>query len=248
MSSLQDPFYVAKEDIIQSSRQVNALFDRWKDLLHSTNTANSEEFQWTSSELQNEIKSLDWDLSDLEATINKVEANRQKFKIEESELQTRKQFISEQKRKVQEWKDEMVKTKGKVEKDQRELLMKQKKPQSNKYAKLEAAVEADNESFVSGQKQMHEEIIKDQDEDLQKISVSIGNIKTMGDQMSNTLKEHDEILDDLNKGSEKANSSLKQVTKKVNDVLDSMNEKTQWCVIVALLLVLVGLVVLVFYL
>lgn len=46
------------------------LYRRWEELLEATNTAEDEEFKWTTNELKRVIKSIEWDLMDLEETIN----------------------------------------------------------------------------------------------------------------------------------------------------------------------------------
>jgi len=92
---LQDPFYVVKEEVLQSVNGVTALYDRWQELLKTTNTSQNDEFKWTTNQLRTGIKSIEWDLQDLEETIGIVENNRQKFRLEQAEVDSRKKFISE---------------------------------------------------------------------------------------------------------------------------------------------------------
>jgi len=129
MSSMQDPFYVVKEEVQQSVNGITALFVRWQDLLEHNNTAQNEEFKWTTDELKSGIKSVEYDLTDLEETISIVENNKSKFKVDPTEIEARRQFVNETKKKIQQIKDELnsARTKGKMEKDQREVLMVQQK-------------------------------------------------------------------------------------------------------------------------
>jgi len=96
---MQDPFYVVKEEVLQSLQGVTTLYDRWKELLDTTNTASNEEFKWTTNELKSGLRSIEWDITDLEETVGIVENNQAKFKIDNQELQTRKQFIQSTKSK-----------------------------------------------------------------------------------------------------------------------------------------------------
>ena len=54
----------------QSVSGVTTLYDRWQELLKSSNTAQNDEFKWTTSQIRNGIKSIEWDLQDLEETID----------------------------------------------------------------------------------------------------------------------------------------------------------------------------------
>uniref|UniRef100_A0A8D2IV76 Syntaxin 6/10/61 N-terminal domain-containing protein n=1 Tax=Varanus komodoensis TaxID=61221 RepID=A0A8D2IV76_VARKO len=45
------------------------LYQRWCQLLQETQLVSKEEFDWTTNELRNSLRSIDWDLEDLEETI-----------------------------------------------------------------------------------------------------------------------------------------------------------------------------------
>jgi len=90
---MQDPFHLVKEEVQQTLTGINALYDRWKDLLTTTNTAENEEFTWTQNELKEQLKNIIYDLGDLDETIRIVESNVAKYKLDDEELQIRKSFI-----------------------------------------------------------------------------------------------------------------------------------------------------------
>lgn len=46
------------------------LFQRWTDLLQDPSIATREELDWTTNELRNNLRSVEWDLEDLDETIN----------------------------------------------------------------------------------------------------------------------------------------------------------------------------------
>jgi len=245
---MQDPFYVVKEEVLQSIQGITALYERWKDLLNNTNTASNEEFKWTTNELKTGLKTIEYDVTDLEETVSVVETNKAKFKIEEPEIMTRKAFIQSTKQKIQVIKDDMqsTKTKSKMDRDQREILM-PKKSSSDRQAKLQSALEQDNQAFVEGQQTRQLQIVKEQDQHLDVLNRTVGTLREMGSQMDRTIKEHEVIIEDLDKEATRTDSRLKGAIKKVNELIDSTKDSTQWCIIIVLILVLVGLLVLVFY-
>jgi len=241
----QDPFYVVKEEVTQSMEGITALYNRWKDLLSTTNTSQSEEFKWTTNELKTGLKSIEYDLTDLEDTVSVVENNRTKFKIDESEITTRKGFITATKQKVNSIKEDLnsPKTKSKLERDQREILVTQKQG-SDKYSKLQVALEQDNDDFINDQGQRQQQIIRQQDQDLTVLHETVGTLKQMGQQMDITIKEHEELIEELNTDVDKVDTGLKGAIQRVNKLIDTTKDSTQWCIIAFLFVALIALVVL----
>lgn len=46
------------------------LYQRWTELLQDPGSATKEEIDWTTNELRNSLRSIEWDLEDLDETIN----------------------------------------------------------------------------------------------------------------------------------------------------------------------------------
>jgi len=47
----------------------NALYHRWQELVSENARVNKEDFNWTTNELRNCLRSIEWDLEDLEETV-----------------------------------------------------------------------------------------------------------------------------------------------------------------------------------
>lgn len=47
-----------------------SLHHRWSELLLEGGRASKEEIDWTTNELRNSLRSIEWDLEDLDETIN----------------------------------------------------------------------------------------------------------------------------------------------------------------------------------
>jgi len=253
MSLLQDPFYVVKEEVQQSVNGITALYDRWHELLKTTNTAQNDEFKWTTNQLRTGIKSIEWDLQDLEETIGIVESNRQKFKLEQAEVESRKKFISETQYVIKKMKEELnnTQTKGKMDNDQRDALMRTKPSATrggdDRFAALDEAVRSDNDSFIQNQGQLQDQIIRQQDQDLDSLHVVVNTLGEMGHAIGDELSTQQRMLEDLEGGVDRTSGRLEGVMRRVNKLLDSTSDRVQWCVVIVLILILVGLIVIVFY-
>jgi len=238
-----------KDEIQQAMQGITALYERWRELLNNTNTSQNDEFKWTTNELKTGLKTVDLDLHDLEETVNVAESNKARFKIDDSEIMTRKGFILSTKQKIRSIEDEMngTRTRGKMERDQRELLTSQQRKPQDKYDKLKTALEQENEDYIGDHKQKQEQIIRDQDQNLEVLHKTVGTLQQIGKEIDGAIKEHDVIINDLHTDVDRVDSGIKGAIKSVNKLLDSMKDSTQWCIIIFLIVVLIGLIILVFY-
>jgi len=252
MSLLQDPFYVVKEEVQQSVSGVTTLYDRWQELLKATNTAQNDEFKWTTTQIKNGIKSIEWDLQDLEETIGIVEGNRQRFKLDAAEVESRKGFIAETKATIKKMKDDLnnAATKGKMENDVRSSLMtssKKNQQDGGKFDGLHKAIIEDNDQYINNSRQQIQQTMDAQDEDLDAISRATGNLKEIGITINEELKLQGHILEEMESEVDKTNSRLNNVLKRLNKLIDSTSDRVQWCMVIVLMLILIGLVIIVFY-
>jgi len=246
---MEDPFYALKEEVDQSIQGITSLYKQWQTLLQNSNTATSDEFKWAMSELKNGIQNIEPDLADLEQTIIIAEKNQAKFGVDFTELENRKAIVAKLKKEIKSVKDDLqsTKTRGKMENDQRTLLISQK-PKGDRFAKLEEAIVKDNDAFLDNEHKKQQQIMQKQDETLLPVLQSaVGNLKEIGTTIDSTLKEHERLIDDIDKEANKADSGLRSAVRKVNELLDKTNDKIQWTVIIVLIVVLVGLAVLVYY-
>lgn len=49
---------------------VRNLFSRWRELQENGGASSREEFEYTTNELRNSLRSIEWDLEDLEETVD----------------------------------------------------------------------------------------------------------------------------------------------------------------------------------
>ncbi|XP_040841268.1 syntaxin-6 isoform X2 [Ochotona curzoniae] len=105
--SMEDPFFVVKGEVQKAVNTAQGLFQRWTELLQDPSTATREEIDWTTNELRNNLRSIEWDLEDLDETISIVEANPRKFNLDATELSIRKAFITSTRQVVRDMKDQM---------------------------------------------------------------------------------------------------------------------------------------------
>jgi len=247
--SIEDPFFVVKDEVQKAVQTARGLYQRWCELLNAGGNVSRDEYEWTANELRNSLRSIEWDLEDLEETISIVERNPKKFKIDHEELNDRKSFVQRTKNTVQEMKDHLSspQTQTREVKKPRQAGNGPSKPQ-NKYMRLENEIERSNSRFIDDTQQQQSMMIANQDEQIDMIGSSVGVLKSMSSSIHNELDEQAVMLDDFAHEMDTTETKMDNVMKKMAKVLHMSNDRRQWCAIGLLMLIMIIVIVLFFVL
>ncbi|NXI71924.1 STX6 protein, partial [Anseranas semipalmata] len=247
------------------------LFQRWTELLQDPSIATREEIDWTTNELRNNLRSIEWDLEDLDETINIlsvvlwkdsltrflriVEANPRKFNLDATELGIRKAFITSTRQVVREMKDQMSNSsmQALAERKNRQALLGESGSQSwssgpDKYSRLDPELQLANSHFIEEQQAQQQLIVEQQDEQLELVSGSIGVLKNMSQRIGGELEEQAVMLDDFSHELDSTHSRLDNVMKKLAKVSHMTSDRRQWCAIIILFVILLVVLILFFVL
>uniref|UniRef100_A0A8I5T1T1 Syntaxin 6 n=1 Tax=Pongo abelii TaxID=9601 RepID=A0A8I5T1T1_PONAB len=216
------------------------LFQRWTELLQDPSTATREEIDWTTNELRNNLRSIEWDLEDLDETINIlfcVEANPRKFNLDATELSIRKAFITSTRQVVRDMKDQMSTSsvQALAERKNRQALLGDSGSQNwstgttDKYGRLDRELQRANSHFIEEQQAQQQLIVEQQDEQLELVSGSIGVLKNMSQRIGGELEEQAVMLEDFSHELESTQSRLDNVMKKLAKVSHMTSAGVQWC-------------------
>ncbi|WAR30719.1 STX6-like protein [Mya arenaria] len=166
--SLEDPFFVVKEEVHKALQTSKNLYTRWCELSDQPSLVSVEEYNWTTNELRNSLRSIEWDLEDLEET------------------EMKSQMTAPQNRPTEETNVRQT------------LLNPNSSAKAyDKYARLDMEAERSHQSFIDDTSQHQQLIIKGQDEQLDMIGSSVGVLKNMSHQIGNELEEQNRMLDDF---------------------------------------------------
>ncbi|CAB1344439.1 unnamed protein product [Coregonus sp. 'balchen'] len=178
--SLEDPFFVVK----------GSLYERWEELLEDGTQVSKDELDWSTNELRNCLRAIDWDLEDLSETISIVESNPGKFRLVENELQERRDFVERTRQAVQ------------------ALLGASEQDRSDG---LEPHLVSANSRYIQDQQEQQQLIMEDQDEQLELVTGSIRVLKDImlgefGEEMDQTGSRMDSVLKKMEKVSHMTSS------------------------------------------
>lgn len=242
---MEDPFFVVKGEVEKAVHSAQNLHRRWMDLQQEVGGASKEEVDWTTNELRNSLRSIEWDLEDLDETISIVESNPRKFHLDAAEVMKRKAFITSTRRSVQDMKEEMsgpVAGSGSANRPDKQVPVWQ--PGSDKYGPLDRQLQNANSQFIGEQQTQQQLIAEKQDEQLELVSGTIGVLKNMSERIGMELDEQAVMLDDFGHEMDSTQSRLDNVMKKLAKVSHMTSDRRQWCAIGVLLLILLVIILL----
>ncbi|KAJ8283248.1 hypothetical protein COCON_G00020980 [Conger conger] len=241
--SLEDPFFVVKGEVQKALSRARGLMERWEELLQEGTPVSRDELDWSTNELRNCLRAIDWDLEDLQETISIVESNPGKFRLGENELQERKEFVERTRQSVQEMKDQLSSPTAVAqrEKKNREALLGATGPE--RYDVLEPHLVSADSSYIQEQQQL---IIQDQDDQLELVSGSIRVLKDMSSRIGDEMDEQAVMLGEFNEEMDQTGSRMDSVLKKMEKVSHMTSSRRQWCAIGVLVVVLIVVLILIF--
>ncbi|KAM9848980.1 syntaxin-6 [Aulostomus maculatus] len=248
--SMEDPFFVVKGEVQKAVNAAQSLHHRWSELLQEGGGASKEEMDWTTNELRNSLRSIEWDLEDLDETISIVESNPKKFNLDAAELAKRKAFITSTRLTVKEMKEQMS-TPASINGKNKQALLGDSgaqgpiwQPGPDKYSRLDRQLQNANAQFIEEQQVQQQLIAEQQDEQLELVSGTIGVLKNMSERIGMELDEQAVMLDDFSHEVDNTQSRLDNVMKKLAKVSHMTSDRRQWCAIGVLLAILFVIILL----
>lgn len=246
--SVEDPFSVVRGEVQKSLNTSRGLYQRWCELLQEGNVTSAEEFDWTTNELRNSLRSIEWDLEDLEETISIVEANPKKFKISEAELVERRNFVEKTRGSLKEMRDHISspRVQAFTERKSREALGVSRPNPTDHFTRLDEEILSGNSRYIEDQQAQQQLIIDEQDAELELVSGSIRVLKNMSGRIGDELDEQAVMLDDFSHEMDNTQTRMDSVLKRLAKVSHMTSDRRQWCAIIVLVLALLILLIVLF--
>lgn len=233
--SLEDPFFVVKDEVMRALTKTRGLYERWQTTQQGMEFRSPEEQEWGATELKNSLRSIEWDLEDLEDTVQIVEKNPTKFRIDGAELAVRRGFIESTREEVAGMKERLTNPDSKADRLQPpESPMGGETGGVTKYSRLSSVADSPHrEGFIVNLEQQ-QETMRRQDETMDIMADSMGNIRDMSHHIANELDEQAVMLDEFGAEIEHADSRMDATMKKMAKVLHLSDDRRQWMAILGL--------------
>ena len=230
----------------------NAYYERFRQLTGSS-PSDQDQVEWTRNELLHNIESALLELEELERTVNIVEKKPQSYNLSEFEIKNRREFIESTKTDLNRMQNHLesysssnnpfAETK-KRKQDREDLFQSSNKYEKDKFDILDERMERDNQAFIDQQMLRQRDIIDEQDQHLDRVIDGTSRLKNLVIDIGDELDEHKMLIEDLQVETEKTQSNMNRVQRRLNKLLKSASGDKGKLICIVLLFIILGVLVL----
>ncbi|KAF4989437.1 hypothetical protein FGRMN_9102 [Fusarium graminum] len=223
----EDPFLQVQQDVLNQMATTRPLFASYLRIRSLSTNASSPELASARSELEAALSSLADDLADLVASVQAVESEPAQFGLSAHEVTRRKRLVQEVGGEIDDMHDELAK---KV--DAGDL------PDPNAFA-----IDGED-NYAEFEQQQQMEMMHEQDQHLDGVFQTVGNLRRQADDMGRELEEQREMLEDVDNVADRVQGRLATGVQKLQHVMRQNEDRYSSCCIAVLIFVLIVLLVL----
>ncbi|KAM0346919.1 hypothetical protein ACHAPU_005259 [Fusarium lateritium] len=223
----EDPFLQVQQDVLNQMATTRPLFASYLRIRSLSTNASSPELASARSELEAALSSLADDLADLVASVQAVESEPAQFGLSAHEVTRRKRLVQEVGGEIDDMHDELAK---KV--DAGDL------PDPNAFA-----IDGED-NYAEFEQQQQMEMMHEQDQHLDGVFQTVGNLRRQADDMGRELEEQHEMLEDVDNIAGRVQGRLATGVQKLQHVMRQNEDRYSSCCIAVLIFVLIVLLIL----
>jgi len=209
-SGLWELLLTRRRDVLSALNTTRPLFASYLRIRSSASSANSPELREARSELEHTLQDLSQDLEDLIESVKAIEHDPYRFGLEIDEVERRRRLVKEVGDEVQNMREELLKTVHDAQ------------------AKGKAAINGDmlpdpddfeEDGYAAFEQERQLEMMHEQDEALDGVFRTVGNLRQQADDMGRELEEQGELLNDVENVADRVGGKLQTGLKKVGWVI-----------------------------
>ncbi|KAL1297766.1 hypothetical protein AAFC00_006303 [Neodothiora populina] len=237
--SSEDPFLQVQADVLSLLDTTRPLFNSYLRIRSSASSATSPELVEARSELETTLQDLSVDLKDLIDSVKAVEHDPYRYGLEIDEVERRRSLVEGVAAEVEDMHTELAKTVHEAQlnaKPHPDSL-----PHPNDFDDDEEA----GDTYGEFEQQRQEQIMHEQDEALDDVFKTVGNLRAQADTMGRELEEQADLLDDVDNVADRVGGKLQNGIKKIGWVIRKNEDTYSSCCIALLIFVLILLLILV---
>lgn len=233
MTTTDDPFTAAQSDLLALLHQTRPLLASYLRIRSSASSSTSPELIEARTELSTNLSDLGADLQDLVDSVRAVEGDPYRFGLDVAEVSRRRQLVEDVSKEVQGM--------------QRQLEQGVTTADMNNAALADPGEFDDqgDDDYGEWEAQRQMEMMHEQDEALDGVFQTVGNLRMQADTMGRELEEHAELLAETENITDRVGGKLGAGMKKIHSVIESNEDRYSSCCIAVLIFVLILLLILV---
>ena len=234
-TAASDPYYVARDAVNQSVVELQTSLRSWEGLL-SNDSGNARVFMDSTKMMLEDVERLEEDLTVIDSSIRVVESNPGRFPLRPGELEQRKQWAATQHRVCSDVRNRVngPQAKAKVEADRKRAAASAAEQSRQKRASEEVHAET-----IGSSKQVHEQIINQQDETLTELARVTDRLGQTAVVINTELQDQQRLLSELDRDVDRQAEKMNYVMGKMAKLLRTSDTKQLMLVIVLVIVAIV---------
>ena len=211
----QDPFLSAQEDILNLLQQSRPLLQSYLRIRSSASSANSPELVEARQELESNLTDLSADLQDLVDSVKAVEGDPYKYGLDIDEVSRRRRLVGDVGREVEGMRNQMNETVRAADRERSASLA-----HPDDFADEDPLAGGGDDEYAEWEEQRQMEIMHEQDEALDGVFQTVGNLRAQADTMGRELEEQAELLEDTDNIADRVGGKLAKGMKGIRYVIE----------------------------
>ncbi|KAK2784198.1 hypothetical protein FQN52_009140 [Onygenales sp. PD_12] len=239
-----DPFLQVQADVLSALQITRPLFASYKRIRSLATSPKNPELLQARSELETTLQDLSADLKDLVESVRVVEHDPYRFGLELDEVGRRRQLVEDVGKEIEGMRGELERTISTSTTTTTGAL-----PSPSHF-------DQDNEHLLNGEErgadyysefeqQRQVEMMHEQDQQLDGVFQTVGNLRQQADDMGRELEEQTEMLKEVDTLADRVGGKLQSGVRRVGHIIKRNEDTASSCCIAVLIMVLILLLILV---
>ncbi|KAL5604144.1 hypothetical protein BROUX41_002131 [Berkeleyomyces rouxiae] len=235
-SGENDPFLQVQQDVLSQLSSTRQLFTSYVRICQLSTKGDSPELASARADLTSALETLTEDADDLRDAVTAVEHSPALFGLSSSEVGRRRRFVQEVTGELSTMRAELVKPSARSTGDL---------PDPNAFDLDDGHGGHNDDDYVAHfEEQQQQQIMRQQDEQLDGVFQTVGNLRRQADDMGRELEEQREMLEVVETVADRVSGRLQTGMQKLQYVVQRNEETLSSCCIGVLILVLIILLIL----
>ncbi|KAK0652219.1 t-SNARE [Cercophora newfieldiana] len=227
----EDPFLQVQQDVLSQLQSTRPLFTSYLRIRSLATNASSPELASARSDLESALSALAEDLADLVESVKAVESNPSQYGLSAAEVTRRQRLVQEVGGEIEDMREELA---SKVSGG--------KLPDPNSFAIGDGDHDEDYAAGFEAQQQ--EVMMREQDQHLDGVFQTVGNLRQQAADMGRELEEQAEMLEVVDNLADRVGGRLQTGMDKLKYVMRRNEDRLSSCCIGVLIVVLIILLIL----
>ncbi|OTB05204.1 hypothetical protein M426DRAFT_320015 [Hypoxylon sp. CI-4A] len=252
----EDPFLQVQQDVLSQMQTIRPLFASYLRIRGLTASSTSPELTSARTDLEQALGALAEDLADLVESVQAAESDPARYGLSAHEVTRRKRLVQEVGGEVEDMREELGKTAAtgggggvdsKATRAAKAAAEGDLPPPSAFAMDDEGGGGGDDDgddNYAEFEHRQQLQMMQDQDEQLDGVFVTVGNLRRQADDMGRELEEQVEMLENVDTLADRVGGRLQTGMQKLGYVMRKNEDRYSSCCIAMLIMVLIILLVL----